>query len=210
MLSDLLAPFAKAYAVGAGVACSLGQALGMWIGSGSEHQAATGVIDHGKCLRFTTHGFPLFDDWVAVACSSRDRGFYDLPLLKPAGGGAACFGQGHFGVGLSVWLRAGVDQKTAQRIAEDYRPAPGAHLTIGSKRFSLGRVDTYINQPNFDRATRRQLIDGMGWSWKDFKATESYLHAIAGKTATIQYSSPATGPRTTKAHIDGNGECGAG
>jgi hypothetical protein len=82
MLSDLLNAFkpAKAYAIGAGVSCAFGKPLGEWIESKSERVAAEGVMRSGKCLRFTTHSFPLTDDWSAVACRSGDHGFSGLPL----------------------------------------------------------------------------------------------------------------------------------
>ncbi len=84
MLSDLLSAFppAKAYAVAAGVSCAFGKPLGGWIESHSERAAAEGVIRGGKCLRFTTHSFPLTDDWSAVACRRGDPGFSHLPLAR--------------------------------------------------------------------------------------------------------------------------------
>lgn len=89
MLSDLLslAKWARTYAAAAGVACSFGGPTGQWIESESEHQAAIGVIQRGRCLRFTTHSFPLTDDWSAVPCASGDRGFGDLPRAGPTGSG---------------------------------------------------------------------------------------------------------------------------
>lgn len=84
MLSDLLAaaPWAKAYATGAGLACAFGKPLGNWIESKSEQVAAEGVIRSGKCLKFTTHTFPLTDDWSAVKCQADDPGFSDLPSVS--------------------------------------------------------------------------------------------------------------------------------
>jgi hypothetical protein len=84
MLSDLLNAFkpAKAYAIAAGVSCAFGKPLGDWIESHSERVAAEGVMRSGKCLRFTTHSFPLTDDWSAVACRPGDRGFSSLPLAR--------------------------------------------------------------------------------------------------------------------------------
>jgi streptogramin lyase len=84
MLSDLLsaAPWARAYAAAAGVACSFGGPLGSWIESKSEQHAAKGVIRAGKCLAFTTHRFPLTDTWAAVRCARGDRGFSGLTRVR--------------------------------------------------------------------------------------------------------------------------------
>jgi hypothetical protein len=84
MLSDLLAeaPWARTYATGAGLACAFGKPLGTWIESKSEQVAAEGVIRSGKCLKFTTHSFPLTDDWSAVSCQPGDRGFSDSPVTS--------------------------------------------------------------------------------------------------------------------------------
>jgi hypothetical protein len=84
MLSDLLsaAPWAKGYAAAAGIACAFGRPLGSWIESASERRAAEGVVRGGKCLKFTTHSFPLTDDWSAVACRRGDHGFSILPPAR--------------------------------------------------------------------------------------------------------------------------------
>jgi hypothetical protein len=84
MLSDLLgaAPWAKGYAVAAGVSCAFGWPLGSWIESAAEHHAAQTVIERGQCLRFTTHSFPLTDDWSAAPCSRGDRGLSSLPAAR--------------------------------------------------------------------------------------------------------------------------------
>jgi hypothetical protein len=85
MLSDLLAvaPWAKRYAIGAGVACQFGKPAGTWIESHDERVAAEGVFRSGRCLRFTIHSFPLFDDWSAVSCAPGDRGFSDGSTAAP-------------------------------------------------------------------------------------------------------------------------------
>jgi hypothetical protein len=84
MLGDLLhaIPWAKAYATGVGIACAFGEPLGSWIESESERVAAKGVIQSGKCLQFTTHGFPTGDQWTAVPCRGGDKGFADLPVAR--------------------------------------------------------------------------------------------------------------------------------
>jgi hypothetical protein len=84
MLSDLLAaaPWAKTYAAGLGLACAFGKPLGSWIESKSEQVAAEGVSRQGKCLKFTTHKFPLTDDWSAVECSAGDPGFSRLQAVS--------------------------------------------------------------------------------------------------------------------------------
>ncbi len=84
MLSDLLgaAPWARAYATAAGVSCAFGPAFGGWIESLSEQHAAEAVIRSGRCLKFTTHSFPLTDDWAATRCRRGDRGFATLPPAR--------------------------------------------------------------------------------------------------------------------------------
>jgi hypothetical protein len=107
MLGDLLhaIPWAKAYAAGVGIACAFGQPLGSWIESESERVAAKGVIQSGKCLQFTTHGFPIGDTWSAVACKRGDRGFTDLPV---AGGPVQIAYSGRIGA-LTIGVSTGAD-----------------------------------------------------------------------------------------------------
>jgi hypothetical protein len=113
MLSDLLslAKWARTYATAAGLACAFGGPTGQWIESESEHQAAIGVIQKGKCLRFTTHSFPLTDDWSAVTCAAGDPGFSDLFVAVPKGSGTA---------GTKVIETAAV--------TSSYQPATGLHI----------------------------------------------------------------------------------
>jgi hypothetical protein len=84
MLSDLLGsvpvPLVKAFAAGASVGCSLAHPFATWLESRSEHDAALGVIRQGRCLKFSTHSFPLTDQWSAVTCSAGDKGFSTLPI----------------------------------------------------------------------------------------------------------------------------------
>jgi hypothetical protein len=84
MLSDLLkyAPWAKGYAIAAGLACAFGGPFGLWIESAAEHHAAEQVMLDGKCLKFTTHSFPLTDDWSATRCRRGDPGFSTLPVVR--------------------------------------------------------------------------------------------------------------------------------
>jgi hypothetical protein len=78
MLADLLGsapiPVVKAFAVGSGVACSLGHPFGDWIESMSERNAARAVIQEAKCLRFRVRSFPFTDTWDAVDCQPGDPG----------------------------------------------------------------------------------------------------------------------------------------
>jgi hypothetical protein len=103
MLSDLLgaAPWAKAYAIAAGVACAFGEPIGSWIESLSERRAAEGIIRAGKCLSYTRHSFPLTNQWSAVACHRGDGGFGDLPVGRtgpiPHGGEGTITLDGHVG-----------------------------------------------------------------------------------------------------------------
>jgi hypothetical protein len=78
LASHLLTPWAKQYAILAGVACAVGGPFGAWIESASERNAAQGVIKNDKCLKFTTHRFPTGDVWGAVKCAPTDRGFAGL------------------------------------------------------------------------------------------------------------------------------------
>jgi hypothetical protein len=98
MLSDLLGtdPELKVFAIGAGVSCSFGHALGAWIESVGEAHAADAVFQHGKCLQFSKHGFPVGDTWLAVDCKRGDHGFSTasaptrpLPTLYDGAAGAS-------------------------------------------------------------------------------------------------------------------------
>ena len=86
VLSDLLGPvpipIVKAFAIGAGVGCSLAGPFGGWIESYSERIAAQAVMQQGKCLRFEVHYFPIPDKWDAVPCAAGDTG-----LSTPSGEG---------------------------------------------------------------------------------------------------------------------------
>ncbi|MEA2219051.1 MAG: hypothetical protein QOJ35_1677 [Solirubrobacteraceae bacterium] len=145
MLSDLLgaapSPFIQTVAHSAGLACAFGRPFGGWIESLSERKAAQGVIQHGNCLKFTTHRFPATDVWAAVACQHADKGFFSpSDALRRCGEKTYSDGGPGYAVIVQDLRVRGVTCQAGLIVAGKAAISAGEHVPTGWRCTTMSRV----------------------------------------------------------------------